>query len=311
VNRKVLIVSGPTGSGKSKLGLELAQIFNGEIVSADSVAIYKYFDIGTAKPGSEELSLVTHHLISELEPDNDFSAGEFAKIASERIEKILSAGKTPIVVGGTGLYIRALLNGLISDKREEVTEDISWEQLNEIDPLSASKINQNDQARIKRAFDHFKRIGKSISETRALEEHQELDVNALIVLVTPPREKLYQAINHRSATMLKAGLIEETKRLLANYSPHLKPFGSIGYSHVLRFINGEFLSHQELLNQLSQDTRRFAKRQLTWWRNQPKTLNWTEIQETSIREEITGAARAFLERNDNLVHSREIIRYTP
>ena len=145
MNRKIIIVSGPTGSGKSKLGLELAQTLNGEIVSADSVAVYKYFDVGSAKPSEAELKLVKHHLISELEPDADFSAGEFSKIASERIESILNSGRTPIVVGGTGLYIRALLNGLIKDKREEVLEEISWSQLNEIDPLSANKINQNDQ----------------------------------------------------------------------------------------------------------------------------------------------------------------------
>ena len=276
MNRKVIIVSGPTGSGKSKLGLELAQAFNGEIISADSVAVYKYFDVGSAKPSIDELELVKHHLISELEPDADFSAGEFSNIASERIEIIFKLGKVPIIVGGTGLYIRALLSGLIRDKREELPEDVSWEELNEVDPTSAQKINPNDKTRIKRAFDHFVRSGKSISEIRKSEEHQELKADALIILVEPAREKLYEAINLRSSKMIEKGLVEETKQLLERYPDSIKPLSSIGYSHVRQFLAGGYPSSKELLENLSQDTRRFAKRQLTWWRNQPKALGWTD-----------------------------------
>ncbi len=306
---KVIVVSGPTGSGKSKLGLELAKVLNGEIISADSVAVYKYFNIGSAKPTEDELASVKHHLVSELEPTDDFSAGLFAKIARENIGQISSQGKLPIVVGGTGLYIRALINGLIPDQREELADNVSWEELNLIDPLSASKIHQNDTTRIRRAFEHFKRLGRSIVEARENLDHTALDADVLILIAERDRAKLYERINLRSEQMLNEGLIEETRELLKHFPETIKPFGAIGYSHVIKYLNGTFSGAEELLTELSQDTRRFAKRQLTWWRNQPKALGWTESKEEPIMSELIDVVRAFLDREKKLGQTAEVVRF--
>lgn len=300
--RRIVIVSGPTASGKSERAVELAEQFNGEIISADSVSVYKSFNIGAAKPSVELLGRAVHHLISEFEPEEDFSAGRFREIAEDRISRIFQAGKLPVVVGGTGLYIRALLCGLINDIEERLElETLSQEKLHEkliqVDPVSAESIHPKDELRTKRALEFFKRTGKTIAEARAEHANAEKRFAALILLLDFSREKLYTRINQRVSEMLTQGLIEETKSLLQLFPKSAKPFSAIGYKHVLEYF--EHGDRKVLEEKLARDTRRFAKRQMTWWRNEPGKLNWREIEgtERSFQKNSSEIVASFLERS--------------
>ncbi len=306
-NKKLIVVAGPTASGKSRLGIELAQTLGGEIVSADSVAVYRHFDIGSAKPTEEERELVPHHLISELEPQEDFSAGAFAEIARSRINDIRSRGKLPIVVGGTGLYLRALLSGLIHDRHQglEIEGEISLERLREVDPVLARRLHENDHFRIRRGIEYYLRTGRPLSLTHGEEATSVLDESVLVLLVTIDRELLYQRINQRCEAMLAAGLVGESRGLLQRFGDKVKPFSAIGYSHCLRFLRGANQEESLILQELQRDTRRFAKRQLTWWRNQPRVLGWREKEGLEWAFE---AVYSFLEEKHDLSHTPLIVR---
>jgi len=296
---KILVVSGPTASGKSAFAVELAEQFDGEIISADSVAIYKRFTIGTAKPSAELLSRVPHHFVSTLEPTEDFSAGKFGELGRKLISEICSRNRLPIIAGGTGLYIRSLLNGLIDDGIHDEQERIEledlpqaelYQQLQSLDPASAEKIHSSDTARTRRALEYVLRTGGSITEQRTFHESLPPKLNALILLLEPEREDLYERINARSQAMIQEGIVAETKQLLSEFPSEAKPFAAIGYSHVL-----QYLQHNDparLEGELSRDTRRFAKRQFTWWRNQPVRLGWREIE---LNRALPELIRDFLE----------------
>jgi tRNA dimethylallyltransferase len=289
--KRILVIAGPTASGKSKLALELARKFNGEIISADSVAVYRGFDIGSAKPTVEELREVPHHLISALEPTESFSAGSFAKMADRVIEEIVARGGVPIVCGGTGLYIRALLNGLISDEAGELDQELSQEELYErlllLDPESASRVSPRDSVRTRRAVEFFLRTGGSIFKARQEHLMGERRYSSLILLLEPERSLLYSRIDNRVSEMLERGLVEEVSGLLALYSVEARPFGAIGYRHVVEGLRGEGLKQA-----IARDTRRFAKRQLTWWRNEPRKLGWREFDSSASPTELV---RCFFE----------------
>lgn len=287
----LVIIIGPTGVGKSALGLALAQEIGGEIISGDSVQVYKALDIGSAKPSSAELQLVPHHLIDYLDPSEPFTAAQFKLLASSLINEIRGRGHIPIVVGGTGLYIRSLLDPY--DFSQHGSEEIRsrWKDftlangnlalhkaLKECDPITAEHLHPNDVFRITRALEVFELTGKTLSSQRQFRDNQYqlLDPSIIYIGLNAPREVIYGRINQRCIEMLSQGLIEETLSLLKlGYPPTLKPLQSIGYRHAIWYLKGLVLQ-EEMLRILQRDTRHFAKRQLTWFRRDPR-IRWHDI----------------------------------
>lgn len=288
----LVIIIGPTGVGKSALGIALAQELGGEIISGDSVQVYQKLDIGSAKPSADELELVPHHLIDYLDPAEPFTVAQFKLLATALIEEIRGRGHVPIVVGGTGLYIRSLLDPY--DFSEHGSEEIrsKWkefvlskgnlelhEALKECDPKTAEQLHPNDVFRIIRALEVFELTGKTLSSQRQFrdDEYQPLDSAVVYIGLTAPRDVIYERINQRCVTMLSQGLNEETLTLLnLGYAQTLKPLQSIGYRHALWYLKG-LATQPEMLRLLQRDTRHFAKRQLTWFRRDPR-ISWYDIE---------------------------------
>ncbi|EHQ89933.1 tRNA (adenosine(37)-N6)-dimethylallyltransferase MiaA [Desulfosporosinus youngiae] len=304
----LVIIIGPTGIGKTALGLALAQKIGGEIISGDSVQVYRKLDIGSAKPSSAELELVPHHLIDFLDPAEPFTAAQFKTMAISKMEEIRNRGHVPIVVGGTGLYIRSLLDPyeFSLEGCEEIR--IKWnefakahgnlllhEELKKRDPETAEQLHPNNVLRIIRALEVFELTGKTLSSQRQFrdDEYQPLDPSIVYIGLTAPRELIYERINQRCAAMLSQGLIEETLELITDgYSPALKPLQSIGYRHAIWHLKG-LVTQPEMLRILQRDTRHFAKRQLTWFRRDPR-ISWYDIEAglSTILESAVQACRA-------------------
>ncbi len=304
----LIIIIGPTGVGKTSLGIALAQELGGEIISGDSVQVYKKLDIGSAKPSAEELQLVPHHLIDYINPQEPFSAAQFKIKATSLIDEIRSRGHIPIVVGGTGLYIRSLLDPY--DFAQHGSEEIRslWnefvqshgnlalhQELKDRDPETAEQLHPNDILRVIRALEVFELTGSTLSSQRQFRDnqYQALDPSIVYIGLTAPREVIYERINQRCVTMLSLGLIEETLGLLKlGYAPTLKPLQSIGYRHSLWYISG-LVTQPEMLRLLQRDTRHFAKRQLTWFRRDPR-ISWYDIEMDSdeLLEGIVKTCRA-------------------
>jgi tRNA dimethylallyltransferase len=282
VDRKtpLIVITGPTGSGKTRLALDLSRSWPIEVISADSMQIYRYMDIATAKPGKLEKSLLRHHLIDIVDPDKEFNAGMFAALARENISQVLSRGNLPVVVGGTGLYIKSLIYGLIpapprSQKlrayfrslREMKGTPYLWHILARTDPASAAKITPNDFVRIVRYLEIIFSAGvrpSSLHEEHAFSTPQ---YDARVVCIMPDRSMLYHAINERVHTMMDLGLVAETKKLLAmGYDSSLRSMQTLAYKHVLRYLNSE-IRLKDAVSQIQRDTRRYAKRQITWIRS--------------------------------------------
>ena len=286
---KYIVIAGPTGSGKSSLAVELALSFGGEIINADSMQVYRGMDIGTAKPTREEQRGIPHHLLDIVRPDEEFNAAIYCSLALPLIRDICARGKICFVVGGTGLYIKSLKEGLFrcppADRqlRESLQREYEasgavklYERLLRIDPESAKKIHLNDRARIIRALEiiHLtNRLPSELVEEQGLREGRPMSNLKLCLQID--RKELYRRINERSVAMVDGGLTEETENLLkSGYSPDLKPMKAIGYKHIVRYLNGDW-SIAETINNLQRDTRRYAKRQLTWFRADPEVL-WFE-----------------------------------
>jgi tRNA dimethylallyltransferase len=288
----LIIIIGPTGIGKSSLGLALAQKLGGEIISGDSVQVYKKLDIGSAKPTAIELKTVSHHLIDCLDPTEPFTVAQFKIQATSLIREIRKRGHIPIVVGGTGLYIRSLLDPY--EFAEHGSEEIraKWkefadlhgnlalhEALKQRDYQAAEQLHPNDVFRIIRALEVFDLTGKTLSSQRLFKdnEYQPLDHSILYIGLTTSRQIIYERINQRCVAMLEDGLLEETLSLLKQgYSSTLKPLQSIGYRHAQWCLKG-LVTQAEMLRLLQRDTRHFAKRQLTWFRRDPR-ITWFDIQ---------------------------------
>ena len=283
---KVIVICGPTGIGKTAVGIKLAGTFGGEIISADSMQIYRHMDIGTAKPTPEELAQITHYMIDIVNPDEGYDAVQFSKQARDRITEILNRGLIPFIVGGTGLYIKSLLHGLFQSKpvdpqirnrlNQEAEENGSgflFERLKKMDPAAAGRIHPNDSYRIIRALVTIESSGKTISEYHQNHGFADDPFSALKIGLQMDRENLYTRIDNRVDLMIATGLVEEVTKLLEmGYTAELKSMQSIGYRHVVGFLEGS-LPWDECLRTLKRDTRRFAKRQLTWF-GADQAISW-------------------------------------
>ena len=285
---KVVIISGPTASGKTSLGVDLALAFNGEIINADSMQVYRGMDVGTAKPTPEDQKGIPHHLLDVVEPDEDFNAAAYRLMSLPVITEIGSRGKSCFVVGGTGLYIKGLLDGLfecppadmelresLRRECESLGPEILHERLNNLDPESANKIHPNDRVRIMRALEIIHLTNRRPSDLTREHAFGDRTLNALKLCLKVDREELYNRIDKRSVAMVEAGLVQETEGLLRKgYSPDLKPMKAIGYRHMIAYLKGDW-SLDEAISELQKDTRRYAKRQLTWFRADPE-VTWIE-----------------------------------
>ena len=283
---KIVIILGPTAVGKSALALELAGQLNGEIVNADSQQVYRYLDIGTGKPTMAERERVRHHLIDMVNPDQEFNAAMFRHLANEVIYQINERKRNPMVCGGTGLYLKALTRGLFqgpaqdvifrSELEKEIAQsglDSVYRRLAEIDPTVTSTIHPNDRSRTVRALEVYQLTGKPISQWQNDHRFQEDSFEVLKIGLNLDRVELYERINRRSAAMIQAGILEEVRGLVARgYSLDLKPLGSVGYAQMGKVIRGA-LTIDAALEEMQQETRHLAKRQLTWFRAD-KEVRW-------------------------------------
>ncbi len=283
----LLVILGPTASGKSALAIRLAQQFAGEIVNCDSVALYRYFEIGTAKPTREQRALVPHHVLDVAEPDQPFTAGEYARQARAVIHEIAGHGHLPVVVGGTGLYLRALLEGLFPgpQRSEELRERLRERAaehgsaylhrvLERLDPEAASKIHANDLPKLVRAIEVCLASRAPMSELWKQRGRNALQgFRTRRIGLNPAREKLYERINRRARQMFEDGLVEETKALLDRW-PGAAPLQSLGYRQAVQFLRGE-LTRELAITAAQQGHRNYAKRQMTWFRREPD-VRWFE-----------------------------------
>lgn len=287
-----IVIVGPTASGKSSLAVAVAKKENGEVVSADSMQIYKRMDIATAKVTEEEADGVPHHLIDFVEPWESFSVAEFKELAVSKMHEIFSRGKTPVLAGGTGFYVDTVINNtsFLDYEKNETREELLkradeegleslWNELFSVDEKSALKIHKNDRKRIVRALELFKTTGKTMSEQRELSHLEESEFSFCIIgLTANDRQFLYDRINRRVDVMLQNGLLEETKAFFENeHSQTAKQ--AIGYKELKPFLDGE-ISLEEATENLKRETRRYAKRQLSWFRRNEK-INWLNIDEES------------------------------
>lgn len=288
---KILVICGPTASGKSELAVRLARELDGEIINADSMQIYRGMDIGTAKPSSDERGGIPHHLLDLADPDQPFSAADFAEAASRIIPDISSRSKRPIVVGGTGLYIRALLHGLVdspsgstelrrqlqSEAREQGNRAM-LEQLRLVDPELAAGIHPNNLVRIIRGLEVYRLTGIPLSRVQREHGFSPQHFPCMQIGIRVERQVLYERIEKRVDRMLSAGLLQEVQALLKNgFGPELKAMRSIGYRECCSFLAGE-QSLEETAQLIKRNSRRYAKRQTTWF-NAVQDIIWLEYPE--------------------------------
>jgi len=282
---KIVVICGPTGIGKTSVAVELARHFRGQIIGADSMQVYRYMDIGTAKPTAEEQACVVHHMLDIIAPDEPFDAARYAELAGTKILELDRKKIMPFVVGGTGLYIKALLHGLFNAevfdaevrdrlKQEAAVHGIEClhERLHRLDAESAERLHPNDRYRIIRALEVVETTGKPISRYHREHGFSGQPFEALKIALNMDRAVLYARINQRVDAMIAAGFLEEVKNLLARgYSADLKSMQSIGYRHMVEFIRGRF-SWEACVRTLKRDHRRYAKRQLTWFGADPQII---------------------------------------
>ncbi|MZJ05476.1 tRNA (adenosine(37)-N6)-dimethylallyltransferase MiaA [Enterococcus durans] len=301
---KVLVIVGPTAVGKTALSVELAKKFNGEIISGDSLQIYKKLDIGTAKISTSEMSGIPHHLIDVIEPTDNYSVADFQKAGRQLITEITERGHLPIIAGGTGLYIQSLLYDYQLGAKEEVVSDVRkkyeelagkigkkqlWEYLKEKDPLAAEKIHWNNQRKVIRALEVFEVTGYSIMTPK--EKPQCLYEYCMIGLDTD-RKLLYQRIDQRVDQMIAAGLVDEARFV---YSlGEIQASQGIGYKELYPYFKGE-ITLEEAVEQIKQNSRRYAKRQLTWFRNRLKAQWFDLLEPPKQQEEIKRVIKKWLE----------------
>ncbi len=285
----VIVLAGPTAIGKTELSFAIADHFNCEIISMDSVQVYRHMDIGSAKPTPKELGQVRHHLIDIVNPDEQYNAAHFVRDCLQAIEDMCARGKTPLITGGTGLYLSCLLNGLFETihvkdeirdclKKELQTRGLPalYQELRQVDPATAERVHANDRQRILRGLEIHRATGIPWSEHLRKQRQQAPPVrfaNLYAIGLESDRSQLYQRINRRSKQMLAQGLIDEVARLRnMGYGPELPSMQTIGYRHVNQYLDGQ-LDLPTMTEILARDTRRYAKRQMTWFKRQAE-LHW-------------------------------------
>lgn len=288
---KVIVIVGPTASGKTSLSIELAKKINGEIVSCDSMQIYKDMDIGSAKPTQEEMQGIKHYLIDVVSPAERFSVAEYKKQAEKAIEEILSKGKVPIVIGGTGLYADSLIYGIeyqeieFDEKYRKALEiqaqtddglEMLYNQAKRIDEEAIKKISENDKKRIIRVLEIYHQTGKTKTELEAESRKNEVKYDYKVFAINMDRQVLYDRINRRVDIMIENGLIQEVENLLKKYKQFPTAMQGLGYKEVVQYFNKE-LTKEEMIDKIKQETRRYAKRQLTWFRKNKETI-WLDGQ---------------------------------
>lgn len=282
---KVVVICGPTASGKTALSIELAKKINGEIVSCDSMQIYKEMDIGTAKTTKEEMQGIKHHMLDIISPEERYSVADYKKEAKNAIREILKKGKTPIVVGGTGLYVDSLIyeieypniefdeeyrKKLEIQVEKEGLENL-YEQAKKIDPEAIKKISQNDKKRIIRILEIYHATGYNKTEQERKSREKEPEFDYKVYGLNMPREKLYKRIDLRVDIMIKQGLIEEVEKIYKKYSKFPTAMQGLGYKEVVEYLNNN-LTKEEMIEKIKQESRRYAKRQLTWFRKNKQTI---------------------------------------
>jgi tRNA dimethylallyltransferase len=302
---KLFVVLGPTAVGKSAVGIDIAKRLGGEIINADSLQVYKYLNIGTAKPSSKDLHEVSHHLINIVNPDEDFNAGMFRSRAASTIKDLHEANNNIILVGGTYLYVKVLLSGLIEGlpANMEIRENIKklraifglpyvYDRLLLLDPEAASRIHPNDYVRAERALEVNYLTGQKMSELQAVHSFQDQDYEYFKIGISLDRETLKERIDKRVDIMIEEGLVEEVKKLREmGYHNNLKPMQSIGYKEINQFLDGE-IHLDEAVELIKRDTKRFAKRQMTWLKKDNE-INWFEKDKDF--DQILDKAREFFE----------------
>jgi tRNA dimethylallyltransferase len=299
---KIVVIAGPTASGKSAAALELAGLFKAEIINADSMQVYRYLDIGTAKPTQAERNAVPHHLIDILYPDEEFSAALYREAAQGAIADVEARGKRAMVVGGTGLYIKALTSGLIRGGEVDPTirkrlqaeaqsggREQLYGRLKEADPATAERLHPHDTYRIIRALEVYERTGQPISTLRKKHLFKEGPYHTLKIGLQREREELYNRIDQRVDEMIKQGLQEEVEHILEmGYAPSLKALQSLGYKQIINYLQGEY-DLTEAVRLIKRDTRRYARRQMTWFKGDPE-IRWIEFprDRSVVKEMIEG-----------------------
>lgn len=300
---RIVYLLGPTGVGKTEAALSVASALHGEIVSADSMLVYRYLDIGTAKPTLQQRARIGHHLIDVVDPDHAFDAAQFRVRAIEAIRNILSRRRNVVVCGGTGLYLRVLERGLFGGPgrdetircrlRETIRRDGRehlFEELRRVDPLAASRIEPHNERRIIRAMEVFLSTGKPLSEWHREHRCNESAFEILKIGLDRPRDRLYARINERCEAMLRAGLLEEVAGLLdRGYLPGLPSLQGVGYRQMVQHLSGE-IGFEDARRAMQRDTRRLAKRQLTWFRAETN-IEWVPADDLA---RIQASCRSFL-----------------
>jgi tRNA dimethylallyltransferase len=303
---RVVILVGPTGVGKSKLVIELAEVFGGEVVSADSMQIYRHMDIGTAKPTIDEQKRVRHHLIDIVTPDQPFHAGLYQRLGRKIIDQLYQSGKPVWVVGGTGLYIKTLTQGIFSSPKIDPTvkgrlaqeakekgEDSLYQRLKRIDPKTASSLHPRDLYRTKRALEVFDSTGIPISFFREQHRFGERPYQTLKIGLEMDRLALYHRIEGRVDQMMERGFLQEVRGLMEmGYDAELKPMQSLGYKQMVQFLLLE-IGWTEAVRRMKRDTRHYAKRQWTWFKNDPE-IHWRNV--STDRPKIFEEVKSFLQK---------------
>ncbi len=295
--RKIIQVLGPTGVGKSKVAVTLAERIEGEIISADSMQVYKDFDIGTDKLNPADRRNIPHHLVDILDDCSQFNAARFLEESFALAEDIIRRGKVPIVCGGTAFYLKTMIKGIFPESRgktvtrESLERSVEqegllslWERLNQVDPGYAKKIGKNDKIRIIRALEIYYNNNLPPSEIFRKTQTPFKDYEFIRVGLTLPRDRLYHRIERRVEEMMGRGFLEEVKRLKEKYPPGCPPFKSVGYKEILLYLNNQVAGLGEAVELIKQHSRNFAKRQLSWFR-QEKDIRWFD---PGQEEEIAG-----------------------
>lgn len=302
----IIVVLGPTASGKTALAVELAKLYNGEVISADSMQIYKGMDILTAKPTEEEKQGIKHHLMDFLEPETDFSVADYVKLANIAVDDISRRGKIPILTGGTGLYINSLIDNIKFDDttgdkeyRERLLAIANekgnrylWERLLEVDEKTALSVHENNISRVIRALEVFEKTGERLSEHKKSSRLEESRFEpAMIGLTFSDRQMLYDRINKRVDAMIDDGLVNEAKEIYYNRNLNTA-HQAIGYKELIPYFSGQ-ASLEDCIEKIKMETRRYAKRQLTWFRRD-KRINWIEVDKYENIEDILEKVKKYI-----------------